>query len=127
VERHGQLVEKEELMTRLWPDTFVEEGNVLRNVSTLRKALGDGEEGSKFIETIPRRGYRFVASVEVLTNGKVPAAEGLGAEAASGVRSGQVQPTERRRHALLLAGVIVLAGLAGLVWWLTAGRAASES
>jgi TolB-like protein/DNA-binding winged helix-turn-helix (wHTH) protein/Flp pilus assembly protein TadD len=67
LEQHGCIVEKEELLSRLWPDTFVEEGNVLRNVSTLRKALGDGEQGSHYIETIPKRGYRFIAKVEVIS------------------------------------------------------------
>jgi TolB-like protein/DNA-binding winged helix-turn-helix (wHTH) protein/tetratricopeptide (TPR) repeat protein len=68
VEQHGRIVEKEELLSRLWPGTFVEEGNVLRNVSTLRKALGDGdaEDASRYIETIPKRGYRFVAPVELI-------------------------------------------------------------
>jgi DNA-binding winged helix-turn-helix (wHTH) protein len=59
----GQAVTKDELLRRVWPGTFVEEGSLAQNVSLLRKALGDGE-ASRFIETIPRRGYRFVAAVE---------------------------------------------------------------
>jgi Tol biopolymer transport system component/DNA-binding winged helix-turn-helix (wHTH) protein len=61
MEHNGELVEKDALMKALWPDTFVEEGNLTQNVSILRKTLGDG-----YIETIPRRGYRFSASVRVL-------------------------------------------------------------
>jgi TolB-like protein/DNA-binding winged helix-turn-helix (wHTH) protein len=61
IERRGRLVEKEELMSALWPDSFVEEGNLTNNVSVLRKALGDGENGSAYIETVPKVGYRFVA------------------------------------------------------------------
>ncbi|HET8676998.1 MAG TPA: transcriptional regulator, partial [Blastocatellia bacterium] len=57
VERSGHLVEKAELIDRLWPDTFVEEGTLTRNISDLRKALGE----EKYIETVPKRGYRFVA------------------------------------------------------------------
>src|SRR5215207_4709133 len=60
VERSGHLVEKRELMDRLWPDTFVEEGALTRNISDLRKALG----GERYIETVPKRGYRFVGPVK---------------------------------------------------------------
>jgi TolB-like protein/DNA-binding winged helix-turn-helix (wHTH) protein/Tfp pilus assembly protein PilF len=63
VERSGQVVQKDELMNRLWPDTFVEEGNLTFNISVLRKALGESLQSHPYIETIPRRGYRFVAAV----------------------------------------------------------------
>ena len=65
MEHTGELVEKEALMKALWPDTFVEEGNLTQNISILRKTLGDG-----YIETIPRRGYRFSASVRALPGAK---------------------------------------------------------
>ena len=63
VESHGRLIEKEELLRSVWPDTFVEEGNLTRNISSLRRALGDEAKQPRFIETIPWRGYRFVAEV----------------------------------------------------------------
>src|SRR5262245_7428415 len=63
VEQPGHLFEKETLLEAVWPDSFVEEHNLADNISRLRKALGEGENGQKFIETVPRRGYRFVASV----------------------------------------------------------------
>ena len=63
VENSGRLLGKQELMQRLWPDSFVEEGSLAQNVSLLRRALGENLEGEKFIETVPRRGYRFIASV----------------------------------------------------------------
>src|SRR5215510_7036286 len=63
VERHGHLLEKEELLKTIWPDTFVEETNLASNISLIRKALGDGGNGQKYIETVPKRGYRFVATV----------------------------------------------------------------
>jgi DNA-binding winged helix-turn-helix (wHTH) protein/predicted Zn-dependent protease len=63
VEQRGRLLEKETLLKIVWPDSFVEEGNLADNISRVRKALGDGENGQKYIETIPRRGYRFVAEV----------------------------------------------------------------
>lgn len=62
LESHGQLVEKDALMRRVWPDSFVEESNLAVHISQLRKILGD-ETGSCRIETIPRRGYRFVGEV----------------------------------------------------------------
>ncbi len=63
VERGGHVVHKDDLMKAVWPDTFVEEANLTQNISLLRKALGDGTETPTYIETIPRRGYRFVAPV----------------------------------------------------------------
>ena len=55
VERGGRLVAKAELMSLLWPDTFVEESNLTFNISTLRKALGKNSDGHQYIETIPPR------------------------------------------------------------------------
>lgn len=68
VEGGGHLLDKDELIKQVWPDTFVEEGNLTRNVSTLRSVLGEGEDGHHYIETIPRRGYRFVAGVKELVD-----------------------------------------------------------
>ncbi|MFZ0690739.1 MAG: winged helix-turn-helix domain-containing protein, partial [Acidobacteriaceae bacterium] len=62
LEHHGQLVEKDSLMRRVWPDSFVEESNLAVHISQLRKTLGD-DNGACRIETIPRRGYRFVGDV----------------------------------------------------------------
>src|SRR3982750_3972029 len=61
VEHGGPGVAKDDLMKRVWPNTFVEEGNLTQNISLLRKALGESSAGVQFIETVPRRGYRFVA------------------------------------------------------------------
>jgi DNA-binding winged helix-turn-helix (wHTH) protein/TolB-like protein/lipoprotein NlpI len=63
VENSGHVLSKDELMNRVWPDSFVEEANLAQNVSTLRKALGENTDGSKYIETLPKRGYRFVVPV----------------------------------------------------------------
>ena len=68
VENSGRLLDKEELMKEVWPDSFVEENNLAQNISTLRKVLGSG--GTKFIETVPKRGYRF--SAEVTETGHEP-------------------------------------------------------
>ena len=63
LERPGQLISKDELLEMVWPGTFVEESNLAYNVFALRKALGDTAENSRFIETVPKRGYRFTAAV----------------------------------------------------------------
>ena len=65
LERPGDLVSKEELMTRVWPDVFVEPANLTVHMSALRRALRDGRDGNRFIINIPGRGYSFVTSVEV--------------------------------------------------------------
>ncbi|HEY6403172.1 MAG TPA: alpha/beta fold hydrolase [Blastocatellia bacterium] len=67
VENRGTVLSKEELMRLVWAEQFVEENNLAQNIHSIRKSLGEGSEGVKYIETIPRRGYRFVANVEVLT------------------------------------------------------------
>jgi TolB-like protein/DNA-binding winged helix-turn-helix (wHTH) protein/Tfp pilus assembly protein PilF len=64
VENSGHLIEKSELLKRIWPDSFVEEANLSVNVSALRRALGEGPNEHQFVETVPRRGYRFVADVK---------------------------------------------------------------
>ena len=66
VENPGRLVDKDQLMSRLWPDTFVEEVTLARNISDLRKALRDSTGEEKFIETVPKRGYRFSGAVRCI-------------------------------------------------------------
>ena len=80
VERAGHIVEKEELLEKVWPGVFVEEGNLTRHIFNLRQVLGDRPDGRKYIETIPRRGYRFVAAVQ---EDPEPAAPPLAAQRAS--------------------------------------------
>jgi DNA-binding winged helix-turn-helix (wHTH) protein/TolB-like protein len=93
VENHGQLVEKEELMKAVWPDTFVEENNLSQNISAIRKILGEGG-GESWVETVPRRGFRLVAPVRYVDETK----------------------TALTRRGLL-AGVSALAGGGCLLWW----------
>src|SRR4029450_10902835 len=63
LERHGHVVTKEDLLRTVWPDTFVEENNLAQHISTLRRVLGEDDAGRQFIETVPKRGYRFVGLV----------------------------------------------------------------
>lgn len=72
VENRGAVLSKEELMRLVWADQIVEENNLAQNIHSIRKSLGEGSEGVKYIETIPKRGYRFVADVEVLTESLPP-------------------------------------------------------
>jgi DNA-binding winged helix-turn-helix (wHTH) protein len=63
VERAGEVVSKEELIARAWPQTFVEESNLRIQISALRRALGEGQDGHRYLVSVPGRGYNFVAPV----------------------------------------------------------------
>jgi TolB-like protein/DNA-binding winged helix-turn-helix (wHTH) protein len=104
VEHHGRIVDKQELLDAVWPGTFVEEGSLARNVSVLRKTLSGNDDGQSFIETIPKRGYRFVATVSATT------AEAPAHPAPSAPKSWLA----RNRLALALAALVLLA-LAGFL------------
>ena len=65
LERPGEVVTREELQKRLWPDTFVDvDHNLNTAINKIREVLGESAESPRFVETLPRRGYRFIASVE---------------------------------------------------------------
>src|SRR5258708_1566684 len=66
IRSNRQLLTKDELMQQVWPDSFVEEANLTVNISALRKVLGEAPGGQQYIETVPKRGYRFIAEVAVL-------------------------------------------------------------
>src|SRR5215217_4612648 len=63
LENSSHVMTKKELMQQVWPDSFVEENNLAQNISILRKALGKTHEGEDYIQTVPKRGYRFVGDV----------------------------------------------------------------
>ena len=115
LERHGTVVEKAELMRAVWPDTTVEEIGLARNISQLRKALGDESESGRYIETLPKRGYRFVG--DVVTEG----AEDVGP---AGAKEGA--PWARRGRWILLAAVGLCAILAWCIGSSTGRRAISR-
>jgi len=73
VANRGRILTKDQLMKLVWPDTFVEEGGLARNISQLRKVLNETAAGDPFIETIPKRGYRFTAPVREVAAGESPA------------------------------------------------------
>jgi TolB-like protein/DNA-binding winged helix-turn-helix (wHTH) protein/Tfp pilus assembly protein PilF len=103
VARQGKVVDKSELIKLVWPETFVEENNLTQNISTLRKALGEGE----YIETIPRRGYRFVMVAE----DPVPAVSALRAD------SEPIQSHSVRRMPRWIWGVFAIAAIVGLAYF----------
>ncbi len=64
IRNSGHLMLKQELMQAVWPDSFVEEANLSQNISMLRKALGDSVQESRYIVTVPGRGYRFIGELK---------------------------------------------------------------
>jgi DNA-binding winged helix-turn-helix (wHTH) protein/Flp pilus assembly protein TadD len=70
VERPGEVISKDELLDAVWPDTTVDESNLFAYLSQLRKALGNRKNGQPYVETLRRRGYRFVGEVKVVTKAK---------------------------------------------------------
>jgi DNA-binding winged helix-turn-helix (wHTH) protein/TolB-like protein len=126
VEHGGQVVAKDDLMKRVWPNTYVEEGNLTQNISLLRKALGESPGGAQFIETVPRRGYRFVADTSHVWSDK-PAPVPQEAPASAPVvpipsTTGQSASTTRTPLYALAAGVVALA-IIGVVYFTGRGKA----
>lgn len=72
LQSNGRLLTKDELMEKVWPETFVEEANLTNNISALRKVLGEFPGGQQYIETVPKRGYRFLASVNQIQDDNAP-------------------------------------------------------
>jgi DNA-binding winged helix-turn-helix (wHTH) protein/TolB-like protein len=101
LERRGRIVEKSELMRLVWPDTNVEDVGLARNISLLRKALEDESEENPYIETIPRRGYRFAAQVSTTEQAETLARK---------------RP-RRSRRGWLIAVAVCLAVVGAFVYW----------
>ena len=129
LKHHDRVVEKDELMRTVWPDSFVSEDSLTQSVWALRRALGDHSSQPSFVATVPRRGYRFVAPVTTGSSGSAPAREPHTAEAgaspvqphhpaqapesAAATRSPSIQ---RPRHlAWATAAVAVTAIVAGMM------------
>src|SRR5215203_913292 len=135
VEHGGQVVAKDDLMKRVWPNTFVEEGNLTQNISLLRKALGETPGGAQFIETVPRRGYRFVADTSLAPeNGSAAAAtlshehEKLSTPPVVSIPNTTTQsaPSRRRPWFALVAGVVVIS-IISFVYFTGRGKAGNPS
>jgi len=129
LQSNGRLLTKEELMQRLWPNSFVEEANLTVNISVLRKALGSAIGGAELIETVPKRGYRFIPVVTELLeetasaktsgrpispfptteDGAVPLAENRTSNAPP-------DPVSSRRSRIVIPAVFALLLAASAVW-----------
>src|SRR5262245_20885669 len=108
LERPGTVVTREDLQKRLWPDTFVDvDHNLNTAINKIREALGDSSENPRFVETLPRRGYRFIAPI--MANGTaattVQAAEDIAIDAR------ESRARTRALGALILFGAVVLLAL----------------
>jgi DNA-binding winged helix-turn-helix (wHTH) protein/TolB-like protein/Tfp pilus assembly protein PilF len=135
VENADALLEKDTLMLALWPGLVVEENNLSQTISSLRRALGDEPPGSRYIQTVARRGFRFIATVTALPNAEPlaaapPAAPALSSPAAPAAVAaaeqrafahGRRQSDQRRWLSLALAGSAA-AVLGGVGWWAWRGR-----
>jgi DNA-binding winged helix-turn-helix (wHTH) protein/tetratricopeptide (TPR) repeat protein len=138
VRNPGRLISRQELLQAVWPDSFVEEGNLHWNISTLRKALGSLERGETgLIQTVHGAGYRFRATVEVETTGgpepepepAVPVPEPLPPRlrdtATFPIRVSK--PAPRPRRIFWIAGLALVAVLAGLAAWIGTRRSHSTA
>lgn len=126
VEHNRVVLEKDELIKLLWPDSFVEENNLTQNISALRKALGERPGEHRYIVTVPGRGYRFIADVSVHTNEEETDGENhhtLNEEQAADSNAVASQPNQRtdqqKRAAWrgLLAGVVIVGMVAAAFYY----------
>ena len=102
LERPGEVVTREELQKRLWPDTFVDvDHNLNTAINKIREVLGDSADSPRFVETLPRRGYRFVAPVE--------GAQTTDLDGGSGVQQKSRAPWARRTSILFVVLVVLAA------------------
>lgn len=112
VQHQGSVISKDQLLKAVWPDTFVEESNLSQNISLLRKALGQDSDHPAYIETVSKRGYRFVAEVSIVASES---------ENGSPLAPSDASPPERRfgnRSALAAGAALFLCG-ALAVWYYT--------
>ena len=129
VDRAGHVVSKDELMRLLWPRGFVDESNLTKHIWLIRRALGEGEHGSQFIETVPKLGYRFVAPVTTDEGPTVPAPEAAPVEepAQPAPSGAPKRPWRFRSPAWLLGGGLVGLLVLAIAWRVTPGSNAGST
>lgn len=118
VENSGRVVKKEDAMQRLWPDSFVEDANLAFNIQQLRKVLGDNARDPIYIETLSRRGYRFIAPVvtDVAGNGAIEVAPSAAETAPDPSPSPFRRPRYRWQFVIFCALLLVAALGGGMLW-----------
>jgi DNA-binding winged helix-turn-helix (wHTH) protein len=115
VENCGRIVDKQELMKKIWPDTFVEDNNLAFNISVLRKLFGESGASPRYIETIPKRGYRFIADV-VRVPDELSVMNGSPAPVASPAYVAEPPPAPARSAQWrILAGALFIVAAAGIL------------
>jgi DNA-binding winged helix-turn-helix (wHTH) protein/TolB-like protein len=122
VRHHGRVLEKDELMSAIWPDSFVTENNLSHNISTLRRLLGERRGVNHFIVTVPGIGYRFAADVRKITDSEAGQKTGTAAKKTIGTANEPSQhPVKRRSRlplVLLMSFIAVCFGVAAFyLWW----------
>jgi DNA-binding winged helix-turn-helix (wHTH) protein/Tol biopolymer transport system component len=115
VRNSGHMLDKRELLTAIWPDSFVEEVNLAQSVSMVRKALGERAGSRQFIETIPKRGYRFVAPVEVISKQACVTAAPADESGALAEQTNAVSPVRPKARRLAFLPVILLVAAGALL------------
>jgi DNA-binding winged helix-turn-helix (wHTH) protein/Tol biopolymer transport system component len=131
VENSGHVVEKNDLMQKIWTDVAVEENNLTQNISALRKILGDSLEGPKFIETILKRGYRFVAPVKEISeeepgNDRPSVTNLSGTEHRATVLGGGTQERSLRIAPAMVLGAMLLVLVGSVVIWRSLTRSGRQ-
>lgn len=111
IENRGSTVARDQIIERIWPDTFVDQNNLAVMISVLRKTLGESRGRPQFIETVPRRGYRFIHPVDEISNNDPSADRDDQRDVASGRRF-----YESRRFQLGFLGILALVLIAGAVF-----------
>jgi TolB-like protein/DNA-binding winged helix-turn-helix (wHTH) protein/Tfp pilus assembly protein PilF len=126
VENQGRLVQKDELLKALWPETVVEEQALAHNISQLRKVLRDPAEDPKFIETVPKRGYRFIASVRAVTE-PAPVLTSPAPSSAAPSAMQRVRWPRRTVLAVLAALLVLAAGATAYIYFPRTGPKAARA
>jgi Tol biopolymer transport system component/DNA-binding winged helix-turn-helix (wHTH) protein len=125
VKNHGQIVEKEKLMSEVWADCFVEDSNLTFTIRQLRKVLADDAHQPTYIETVPRRGYRFIAEVRETDNdnGSIKGAEQISPQL---IKKG---PAGSKRNIKFLASLaaLLVVGIIVAGFWNAGGKSANDA
>ncbi len=127
VENSGKLITKSEILEKVWADSFVEESNLTFTINQLRKLLNDNARQPQFIETIAKRGYRFLADVEKVSAPEIENAEAISADQ-SDTPSQRQKPASNRKHIAILLGLLIisLVSLSGFIYRKTQNTESAE-